>query len=289
MEKLHPQWRRLVAAIRAARRGPVLVLGAVNTGKTTLVRQLASALVREGPVWIIAADMGQAWLGPPTTLGRVRIARPVQRWLALRPERLIFVGATSPAVCLRQSAAALVRLALDGVRAGERVLVDTPGLVTGRLAEALWGRVATRLRPPLVIAVEEGRELAPILGPFRDAGARVLKVRPDPRVRVRNRTERTAYRAAAYRRYFRRARVRLLNRERIAVVPAVAGRAAVLDAGRLAALRDAAGRDLALALLRSVGPKRIALTTPLGDLAAIATLAVGLLRVDAHTGEETIE
>ena len=74
---------RLLDAVRAAGAGPVLILGPVDTGKTTLVRQVASALARDGPVWVVSADTGQAWVGPPTTLGRARLVRPRRRWATL--------------------------------------------------------------------------------------------------------------------------------------------------------------------------------------------------------------
>ncbi|MBE3134528.1 MAG: hypothetical protein IMZ55_13745, partial [Acidobacteria bacterium] len=230
MRTRHPDLHRILAAVRLARPGPVLVLGRVDCGKTTLVRQMANALAAEAPVWVVAADTGQAWIGPPATLARARLVQPRKRWSSLKPQRMICVGATSPAPCLRATAAALVRLAREGVPGAARVVVDTPGLVTGPLAEALWGRVAGGLRPALVVAIEQAkepagraagaqthcaqrhnRELAPVLALFRAAGARVLTVRPHPLVRRRSPAARAAYRAAAYRRYFKRAAVRFLD------------------------------------------------------------------------------
>jgi len=281
----HPEFGRVVAAARGAA-GPVLVVGGVDCGKTTLVRQIASAMAERGPVWIVAADTGQAWIGPPTTVSRALLARARRRWSRIQPERMIFLGATSPAPCVRQAADALVRLAVEGIPAGERVIVDTPGLVTGRLAESFWRRVASRIGVPLVVAIQCRRELAPILRPIQEAGARIVTVKPDPRVRVRGRGERTAYRAAAWRRYFRRAAMRWLDRAGLLIRPAIPRHSAAAEAGRLVALRDSSGRDLALGIIAAVGPKRIGILTPLGDLAEIAMLIVGSLRVEPATGRE---
>jgi len=281
----HPDLDRVLSAVRAARQGAVLVLGAVDTGKTALVRQVASALAARGPVWVVSADPGQAWIGPPTTLARARLRRP-PRWTRLRPERLALLGSTSPAACPALAAELLARLASEGIPARERVLIDTPGLVSGALAVDLWRRVAKGLRPSLVVAIRRGRELGPVLRPFRAVGSCVLSVAPDPRVRVRNRCTRTAYRAAAYRRYFRGAARVSVDAARVHVVAAMPGAPAVLDLSRLVALRDASGCDLALGVVCSVGPRRIGVVTPLRRVAAVTALVVGAIRLDVRTGEE---
>ena len=286
MTSPHPDFAHILKAVRAARDGPVLVLGAVDTGKTTLVRHLASALAARRPVWVVSADAGQAWIGPPTTLARVRLVRPRRRWRHVGPERLAFLGATSPGPCLALEAALLARLATEGIRPGERAIVDTPGLVTGPLAADLWRRVAKGLRPPLVIAIQRQKELGPVLRPFRVAGARIVSIAPDPRVRVRRRTTRAAYREAAFRRYFASAIRCSLDAARIAVVSALTDEPARLDLGRLVSLRDGAGRDLALGVVRSIGPRRIGLVTPLKCARAVATLATGAIRLDPGTGLE---
>jgi polynucleotide 5'-kinase involved in rRNA processing len=282
----YPDLDRVLSAVRAAGQGAVLVLGAVDTGKTVLVRQVASALAARGPVWVVSADPGQAWIGPPTTLARVRLRRPPRAWLRLKPERLAMLGSTSPAACPALAAELLARLASEGIPARERVLVDTPGLVSGALAVDLWRRVAKGLRPSLVIAIRRGRELGPVLRPFRAVGSRVLSVAPDPRVRVRNRTMRTAYRASAYRRYFRGAAWVSVDVARVRVIAAMPRAPAALDLDRLVALRDAAGCDLALGVVRSVEPRRIGVVTPLRRVAAVTALVVGAIRLDVRTGEE---
>ena len=46
-----------------------LVLGASDTGKTTLVETLAGKLAEAGPVAVVDADIGQSHIGPPATVG----------------------------------------------------------------------------------------------------------------------------------------------------------------------------------------------------------------------------
>jgi len=283
MPHAHPDFDRILAAARRASSGPVLVLGPVDSGKTTLVRSLASALAAETPVLVVDADVGQSWIGPPATLGRACIPRPRKRWTALKPQRLVFFGATSPAPATRACADALVRLVRD---ARPPVLVDTPGLVKGLPAEALWRRVASRLTPGLVVAVRAGVDLGPVLRPFRDAEFRVLECDADPRVRVRRRDQRARYRDAAYRRALRGARVRWAAHARLAVRPAFPWRPAALEPGRLVGLRDAAGRDLAIGVVRTVGRTRLGVLTSLDGLRDVSTVILGTLCVDPATGRE---
>ena len=58
----------LTAAVADA--AVTVVIGEVNSGKTTLVARLASALFARGrSVGVLDADVGQSEIGPPTTVG----------------------------------------------------------------------------------------------------------------------------------------------------------------------------------------------------------------------------
>jgi polynucleotide 5'-kinase involved in rRNA processing len=285
MRRVHPELDRLVKAVRRAPPGPVLVLGTVDSGKTTLVQDLAAALVAKGAVHVAGADMGQAWLGPPTMMGRARLARAPADWARLRAERLFFIGDTSPAVDLAGSVEALARLVSEDIGPRQRVLVDTPGLAIGRLAEAFWKAVARRVGCAAVIAIQDGPELGPVLAPFGQAGVPIVPCRPAPGVRRRDQEERAVFRQVAYARYFRPGRLRWADRSRVGVEPAAGGLSAVLSPGRLVGLAGG-GRDVALAVVRAVGPRRLGLVTPLVSLAQVDTVRVGALSVDPATGRE---
>jgi polynucleotide 5'-kinase involved in rRNA processing len=286
MARPHPDLDRLLRTIRGAPPGPVLVLGTVDSGKTTLVQDLAAALLAEGPVDVAGADMGQAWLGPPTMMGRARLARIPPDWARVRPERLFFVGDTSPAVDLDLCVETLARLLTEGVEPRARILVDTPGLAVGRLAEAFWRAAARRIGGAAVVGIQSGRELEPVLGPFRQSGACLVTCRPATGVRPRDHQERADFRQVAYARYFRPGRLRWAGRARLRIEPAAPSLSAGLVPGRLVGLA-CGGRDLALAVVRAVGPKRLGLVTPLVSLAGVDRVRVGALSVDPATGRET--
>ena len=63
-----PGARPVLEAVRRAR--VTMVVGASDTGKTTLTAYLAGALAARGEtVAVVDADVGQSEIGPPTTVG----------------------------------------------------------------------------------------------------------------------------------------------------------------------------------------------------------------------------
>jgi polynucleotide 5'-hydroxyl-kinase GRC3/NOL9 len=132
--------RTCAAALDVAAAARVtLVLGATDTGKTTLVTRLAGALAAAGrSVGVVDADLGQSDVGPPTTVGLGRVRQPIAHLADAELIALEFLGATSPARCMRETAEATARLVRRALDLGcDRVLVDTSGLVAGPFGVAL--------------------------------------------------------------------------------------------------------------------------------------------------------
>ena len=63
------------------KKGICLILGASDTGKTTLAEALTKQLVKKQPVGIVDADIGQSHIGPPTTVGWALVDNPQCRFL----------------------------------------------------------------------------------------------------------------------------------------------------------------------------------------------------------------
>lgn len=285
MSEPHPQLDGLLVSIRSAPPGPVLVLGTIDAGKTTLTRSLATALAEEGPIYVADADPGQAWLGPPTTMGRARLSRRRRGSGRLKPDRLFFVGGTSPAANPELWARSFARLVTEEVQPDVRMIVDSPGLVTGTLADRVWTAVAQRTRFVRIVALQSEWELEPILLGFRETETVVIPCEPAPGVRPRDRDERTTFRRMAYVRYFRPGRLRYARRARVKV-RGVTSAGKDLSRDRLVGLaRD--GRDLGLGVVRAHGSQRLGFVTPLVSLADVETVQVGGLWVDPETGRET--
>ena len=90
-----PQWLALAGELLKGR--IILVLGSVDTGKTTLVTYLANSLVKRGKrVAIVDADVGQSDIGPPTTIGLGLVESPIKKMREAKRLAMYFVGAISP-------------------------------------------------------------------------------------------------------------------------------------------------------------------------------------------------
>jgi polynucleotide 5'-hydroxyl-kinase GRC3/NOL9 len=186
-----------VAAHRAAAGAPVtLVLGATDTGKTTLVTSLAVTLAAAGhAVGVVDADLGQSDVGPPTTVGLGRVRGPIERLADAEIVGLEFLGVTSPARCTRATAEATARLVRRALDSGcDRVVVDTSGLVQGPFGLALKRQKIDRVAPDVLVALQRRDECEPIL--------RLYGERPRP-VIVRLPASPTTRRSAVVRRLAR--------------------------------------------------------------------------------------
>jgi polynucleotide 5'-hydroxyl-kinase GRC3/NOL9 len=223
----------------AAASGVVVLIGATDVGKSTLVLQAANRAVAAGRrAAILDTDVGQGEVGPPGTLGIARLEVPVAELSLLRPRAMAFVGDISPVghlLAVVQGARRLVRHALE--REDEVVFVDTSGFVAGRLAERLKLAKVSILEPALVVLVRRGRELERLAELVAGTtAAPVVEVRTPPEVGYKAPVYRRIQRANRLRRHFERARRHELDASRVSVVEAWVYTGELLPRRRLDAL-----------------------------------------------------
>jgi polynucleotide 5'-hydroxyl-kinase GRC3/NOL9 len=202
-------WDSGVARL-AEQRGVVLLVGAGDVGKTTLTLAAANAAVRAGrKAAILDTDLGQSEVGPPGTLGIVRLDAPAASTTDLKPRALAFVGAAAPPghlLPIIQGTSRLVTHALE--RQDDVVYVDTSGFVEGRLAEKLKLAKLTVLAPDLVVFVRRGGELGRLIDLVAaSTHAPVITVRSAPTVRTKSVVYRRLQRANRLRKHFEGARI----------------------------------------------------------------------------------
>src|ERR671919_571772 len=172
-----------VVARAVAKRDVTMLVGGLDTGKSSLARRITEAGIDAGStVGYLDADVGQSTIGPPTTVG-LRLCRSRADLEALaRADHLAFVGSTSPQGPLLPLVSG-ARLLLDRARAAgaDLVVVDTTGLVSGVYGQILKFHKVGMLQPDLVIGLARGQELEPVLGVIRRYFAEQLqrwRVRP---------------------------------------------------------------------------------------------------------------
>ena len=193
---------------RAARDAhTVLFIGGLDAGKSTLARATAAYALRLGrTVAYLDADVAQKTVGPPATVGLKHVREPDDLTFErlAHADALGFVGSTSPQDHLLPMVGALSRLR-DRVNeeGSDLVVVDTSGMVSG-----IWGQLVKYykvdlLEPDLVVGLQRGEELDPILGVIeRFFGTDVVSLPVHSGVVPTSVEERMTQRQRAMARYF---------------------------------------------------------------------------------------
>ncbi len=196
-----PEWQTLLDRA-IARPGTVLVLGASDSGKSTLCRWLLVALAEAGrPGLLLDADVGQSASGLPSTVSLSQV-RPDG---TLIRRQSFFVGATTPQGHVPAHLAAVSQAvrAAQGAdqQAGpaRRLVVDTTGLVHGAEAWQLKLRKAQILHPVLVAGLQNDGEVEHLLSPHHGAsGVEVVRLPVSSAIARRSQEQRRAYRESCF-------------------------------------------------------------------------------------------
>ena len=153
---------------RAARATTTLFIGGIDAGKSTLARATCAYALRLGrtPAYL-DADVAQKTVGPPATVGMKVIREPddLTHDRMAEADVLGFVGSTSSEDHLLPLVGAVQRLRARALAAGaDVVVVDTGGEVSGIRAQLVKYYKVDMLEPDLVVGLQRGEELEPILG-----------------------------------------------------------------------------------------------------------------------------
>lgn len=181
-----------------SRVGVAMMIGGVDTGKTTLALHAARMALKAGrTVALVDADVGNTTVGPPACVG-LKVLRGIEDLDRVTiPDRLHFVGTISPARLVLQQVVATVAVVEQARRIADLVLVDTTAVVSGVAGETLKYHKAELVRPDLVVALQRGGEMEPVVGMLRRfLGLEVVVTPSDrdvvplsPDERARRRTE----------------------------------------------------------------------------------------------------
>ena len=279
-----PEWERLAPA---SLQGTILVIGAIDTGKSTFARYLFSRLAEHHEcVAYLDGDMGQSTLGLPTTM-TVALSRPGEADFPPRGERAsFFVGNISPRGYMLPTVIGVYKLQRWAQERGAKaIVIDTTGLVdraAGGGALKHWK--IELLEPEVIVAFARGAELEHILWPRRrDRRVRVIELPVSRYVAPRAREERIAHRRRCWQSYFASARVFAVPLRGLAVF-----HVENMAPGRLLAFQDAQGFALALGIVRTYERERRTLRvfSPLPALEEVCSLRFSTLNLDPESGRE---
>lgn len=320
---------------RSRKKGICLILGASDTGKTTLAEALTKHLVSSHSIGVIDADIGQSHIGPPTTVGwavvdpirnKTSISNGVENQdvdfsnlsavVAYSAEEapkagctkaelaaggISFVGNITPVGHLLQLTSGIVKGVQQLTPLTGIIIIDTPGLVKGQAACALWWTVQHILKPDLILAVQKNDELSDVLTGLRFLDSRIELIQSPLEIQIKSPQQRQRYRQNQFEKYFRDSCLYNISLTNLSVqsfrrlslpadlsVVAQAKSEALAKAGRdvlvnrLVGLRDAQGADLAIGIISDwqADKDNVVIRAPNLDIKQVRCLVVGNAAID---------
>jgi polynucleotide 5'-hydroxyl-kinase GRC3/NOL9 len=182
----------------------VMLIGAIDTGKTTMSRRVVGSALDAGrTVGYVDADIGNSSIGPPSCVS-LKVVRDYHDLAQLdQPDALHFVGGISAERLILQQVIATAALVEQARQSADTVVIDTTGVISGVGGETLKYHKMELCRPEAVVALQRGGELEPVVGMLRRFfGARVITAPVEPDVLPSSPDDRAGRRAARFEKAF---------------------------------------------------------------------------------------
>jgi len=163
-----PEDRREVIKVIEELRRPVkvMILGGVDSGKTTLAVFLTNELLKSGfKVGVIDSDVGQKGILPP---GLISLGFPEKVFNSLeeiKAGKHYFVGTITPNQFFGEMITGVKLLVNEALDTADVVIIDTTGLIHGPGVELKRMKIEV-IQPEIIIALQKNNELEDIIQPF---------------------------------------------------------------------------------------------------------------------------
>jgi polynucleotide 5'-hydroxyl-kinase GRC3/NOL9 len=290
-EEIPGDWMDLIEAIHR-KKGVALILGASDTGKSTLAHLLVAQLCRMGnAVALVDGDIGQSVLGPPTTIALALFDSPPQHLEDVQAITSYFVGSTSPRGHMLEMLVGIKRIVDRAIRLEPGIIIiDTTGFVDGEIAWELKFQKVDLVKPSHLVALQRRREIEGLLKPhqFRPDMA-IYRLKTSEEVRTKSPEQRRSNRARKFAAYFQEVKLYQKSLDETKVVSPFKVRYRGKDLnGVLIGLNDEANFNLGLGILENLDFHRgtISFVAPEMDPTRIRLVRIGSIHVDLF-GDDT--
>jgi polynucleotide 5'-hydroxyl-kinase GRC3/NOL9 len=184
-----------------------IVLGNVDSGKTSFTTYLLNRLVKEKKkTAILDGDIGQSDVGPPCTVAYTFVRRQLTDLFNLETKQVRFIGVNSPSGIISKVINALNTLKNEIIQQNpDFVVVDTDGWIEGEDAVYYKTRLVETLCPDITFMIQQKDELAPLVNTL-EKFAKVI-VNSPVAINQRDREKRKNLRELGYVKYLRNAKV----------------------------------------------------------------------------------
>lgn len=205
-------WARAFEELLASSGKPVsaLVLGAVDSGKSSFCTYIANRLLREKrKVAVLDGDLGQSDIGPPCTVAYTFIMKPVTDLFNLNTKSAVFIGVTSPSTVINKVVEGLAALK-EGMLANnpDFIIVNTDGWIDEEDAVYYKIKLVETLNPDVIFYIQKKDELATILNALEKF--RKIAIEYPAAIGQRSMEKRKNLRELGYTKYLRNSKVQSL-------------------------------------------------------------------------------
>lgn len=186
-----------------------MVIGGVSSGKSTFVKFLAlSFLELNKKIAIIDADIGQSWIGPPTTISALILPKKEERINLMRPDFMEFVGVLSPSLDIEGYLISFQKIFELVKRENPfAIIVDTTGLIAGKEGLNLKLKKAEILSPTIITVFKKDGEIEHIIKALTEKKFNIYVLSSPKETIERSMNKRREYREDVFRKYFEGAKV----------------------------------------------------------------------------------
>ena len=271
-------------ARQAASPGVTMLIGGLDTGKTTVAIDAVRYALAAGhqPV-LVDADIGISTVGPPACVGLKVFESEADLVSVHEPDALHFVGAITSSRLVLQQVVATAAMVERARGMGDVIVVDTTAVAAGVSGETLKYHKAELCRPDLVIALQRGEEMEPVVGMLRRfLDLEVITAPTDPGLTPLGPDDRAKMRSQA----FASALEPPLDRWKVRPTVFAPTLPVGLNLGRLdkvlVGVQDSTGGCLGLGILQ-VEDDTLRVMTNVGE--GMTGLRLGSIRIDPDTYE----
>jgi polynucleotide 5'-hydroxyl-kinase GRC3/NOL9 len=187
-----------------------MVLGAVDSGKTSFCTYLINRLLREKKkVVIIDGDLGQSDIGPPCTVAYTFATKPITDLFNLEAKNASFIGVTSPNTATEKVIDGLISIKREILSSNpDFVVINTDGWVEEDEAVNYKIQLVKNLNPDVVFCIQQKDEMSPFLKTLEKFTTFVVD--SPPAIKQRSIGKRRTLRELGYIKYLRNAKVQSL-------------------------------------------------------------------------------
>lgn len=274
-------WQKTVDDI-LLKKGVVIVIGLPNSGKSTFVKFLANSAVKNNiKVSIINSDLGQTDIGVPGTISLSHLVKETHSYEDIPINNWFFIGEITPVGKFLQVITGVRRLLDEAIKESELIIINTCGLVKGKLGKILKYYKLFVTNPDHLVVIQQSDELESLLKILGRLAKNVYKIQRSPLARDRGPEERREFREKRYETYFQNSKTLLFPFYLVYSIDKYIDFYKDDYRGKLVGLLGENEKLLALGIIRDIDLEKryLLIFTPLQEINKVKRIEIGNIRL----------